>query len=213
MTSTKFLSRLLSLAIVGAGLQYTAHADTTFTGTFANDSTTFEYDFTAAASSTYNFFTTSYGGGANVNGTTTKAGGFVPVLTLFQANGTVIGPSVTGGAIDPTTKIADDAFLTQVLGPGSYILILSEFPNVALGNLPDGFLFAGQANATSLVCNGGGTGTFLEADLTPCVQRANNYALNVSTAASPSAVPEPATWLLVLPSAGLFLALGRKLYA
>lgn len=207
MNSKKLLSRLLTPLVLGFVIQ-TAHAtSTTLTGTLSSDDQVIPYNFTSTTTQTYNFFTTSYGGGMNVNGTNTTAGGFVPVLTLFNANGTVIGPSSTGGAVDRVTGLSNDAFLTETLGPGSYILDLSEFPNVANGNLADGFLFAGQGNFTGGQCTGA-PGSFLETDTIPCTQRTNNYSLNVATAAT----PEPATWLLVLPATGLFLV-GRRYLA
>ncbi len=205
MTS-KFLTRLLTPLVFGFVLQ-TAHASsTTLTGTLSSDDQIIPYAFTNATTQTYNFFTTSYGGGTNLDGTKSPAGGFVPVLTLFNANGMIVGPSSTGGAVDPLSGLSNDAFLTETLGAGSYILELSEFPNVALGNLADGFLFAGQGNFTGGIC--GGSGSFLETDTIPCTQRNSSYSLNVGTAVT----PEPATWLLVLPATGLFLV-GRRYLA
>lgn len=204
MNSNKLFSRLLTPLVLGFVIQ-TAHAtSTTLTGTLANDAQVIPYSFTSATTQTYNFFTTSYGGGTNLDGSTSLAGGFVPVLTLFNANGSIIGPSTTGGAVDPTTGLSNDAFLTETLGPGSYVLDLSEFPNVALGNLADGFLFAGMGNFTGGIC--GGSGSFLETDTVPCTQRDSSYSVNVATAAT----PEPSSWLLVLPATGLFLVVGRR---
>lgn len=207
MNSKKLLSRLLTPLVLGFAIHQTANAaSTVLTGNLATDDQVVSYNFTSAASQTYNFYTTSYGGGANADGTMSTAGGFVPVLTLFNASGSVIAPSTTGGAMDSMTGLANDAFLTETLGPGSYVLDLSEFPNVANGNLADGFLFAGMGNFTGGLC--GGSGSFLETDTIPCAQRSSSYTVNVATAAT----PEPATWLLVLPATGL-LFVGRRFLA
>lgn len=105
-----------------------------------------------------------------------------------------------------STGICDDAFLQETLGAGSYTLDLTEFPNVAIGNLSDGFLFASDPTATGDVCGVSG-GTFLQSDLATCVQRTSNYSLTIT---SPAATPEPSTFLLLLlPTAGL-LAYSRR---
>lgn len=207
MPLRRFLPASLVLALALAGHQANA-STTTLAGTFSSDDQVFEYDFTASTAAIYNFYTTSYGGGTNADGTTTMAGGFVPVLTLFHGDGTVIGPSTAGGTMDPTTGFVNDAFLNETLGPGSYILALTQFPNGAIGNFSDGFLFGGQGNFTPGLCDGG-DGSFLESDIAPCSQRTGDYSLNIST----SPTPEPATWILMLPAAGLFAVFGRRLLA
>ena len=79
-------------------------------------------------------------------------------------------PPPAGGTMDPTTGFVNDAFLNETLGPGSYILALTQFPNGAINNFSDGFLFGGQGNFTPGLC-GGTDGSFLESDIAPCSQR------------------------------------------
>jgi hypothetical protein len=185
--------------------------DLTFAGTFAADNSTFSYMLNNTSIQSYNFFTTSYGGGLNADGTTTSAGGFVPVLTLFDSTGSVVDFGGAGGACsggsnaDPTTGLCDDAKFSDVLAPGTYDLVLSEFPNVASGDTSAPFLFGGDPSITGESCNSPG-GTFLETDTAPCVQRTDAYTVNIESA---SPVPEPATWLLVLPAALGLVVLGR----
>lgn len=177
-------------------------------GTFTTDDQVFTYNFTLPVATPIAFYTTSYAGGANLNGTMSSAGGFVPTLTLFQANGTVIASDGASGtargslAKDPTTGLFDDAYLFTTLSAGSYTLTLTEFPNVALGNLSDGFLFAGSPTATGDTCGVSG-GKFLETDVAPCVQRTGAFALNVNT-------PEPATLWLVVPALGAAFWLRKR---
>ena len=198
---------LLSL---GAGQKALASAFT-HTGAFTADNQVYTYDFTVPAAETFTLYTTSYGGGANLNGTTSLAGGFVPVLSLFTGAGTIVaadgGSGMCSGsaAKDSKTSMCDDAYLKLALTSGSYILELTEFPNVAINNLSDGFLFASDPHATGDACGKSG-GTFLETDVAPCVQRNGKYSLDVST----SAVPEPPTWALMLPAAGALFFVGRQ---
>ncbi|HEV2711243.1 MAG TPA: DVUA0089 family protein [Edaphobacter sp.] len=201
---------LLTLCLAAASTAKAASS--TYTGSLAADNSVYTQTFDTTSAQDFTFYTTSYGGGTNANGTHTGAGGFVPILTLFSSttgsvigfaggDGTCSGPSMA----DPSTGICDDAYLTQTLGPGSYTLDLTEFPNVAIGNLNDGFLAGSDTHFTGTNC--GSTGTFLQADLAPCVQRTADYALNVTSA---SAVPEPPTWLLVLPAAAAIAFFGRR---
>lgn len=196
------------LLLVSLTLAAKAHADTVLSGTFTSDDQVYQSNFSTSTAQSYSFFTTSYGGGMNVNGTSTPAGGFVPVLTLFTGSGDIIGSSTTGGAVDPVTGLSDDAYLSAVLNPGSYTLTLTEFPNVAIGNLSQGFLFAGMPDLTGSFCGGGGP--FLEADVAPCVQRNGDYTLNITSAAP---TPEPASWVLLLSGIGILLGFRRRMLA
>ena len=214
LTPLKFLSGSLGLLCLCLAAS-TAKADgVTYTGTFAADNSIATFNLNPTSAMDYNFYTTSYGGGLNANGSMSTAGGFVPVLTLFSATtGNVLG--FGGGdamchgssAADPGTGLCEDASFSASLGAGSYILDLTEFPNVANGNLAGGFLFSNSPTATGDLCGGG---TFLQTDVAPCVQRADNYAVNVS---SSSPVPELPTWYLVFPPTAALLVFGRRQFA
>ena len=199
---TKPLTYIFGFVVTAAlGAQAANALTVTQTGSFSSDNQVVQYDFSLTAASPVTLYTTSYAGGVNADGTTTTGGGFVPDLTLFNGNGSVIASDgATGTArgnlkADPSTGLYNDAFTSANLAAGSYILTLSEFPNVAVGNLSDGFLFS-SATATGDTCGVSG-GKFLETDLAPCVQRTGNYAFNVNT------TPEPATLWLVLPALGV----------
>ena len=213
MISARALVRSACLLLLCLGVREKASATTfTDTGTFTKDNQVAEFTFNVATASTYTLYTTSYGGGANLNGTTSLAGGFVPVLSLFHANGSIVAADGGSGMCNGGAKMAaatgmcDDAYLNLALTSGNYILALTEFPNVAINNLSDGFLFASDPHATGTICGKKG-GTFLETDVAPCVQRDGSYAVNVTNA---SAVPEPATWALMLPAAGVLFFAGRQ---
>ena len=207
MKSARFVLRSLALGLFAAAAVHQAKAVAiTYTGTFTTDDQVAQFTFSVPTSQSYTFYTTSYSGGANLNGTTSAAGGFVPVLSLFGSTGNILGSAGASGNCSVAGMCNDDASLIQTLSAGNYTLALTEFPNVAIGNLSDGFLFAGSPNATGDICGVSG-GTFLQSDVAPCVQRNGNYALNVSSA---SPVPEPATWIFVLPGALALGFLGRN---
>ena len=166
-----------------------AHADPLASGTFANDSAFFSYSFTTSFSRNYTFTTTSFAGG-----------GFVPVLTLFD--------TITGGVpLAFAETDTSDVSLTQLLGPGSYILYLTEDPNVFQTTLAAGPLFASSPTVTGDLCGVSG-GRFLDV-FDGCSQRTSNFAATVTTAAT-TVTPEPATWLLLAPPAVFAFAMRRR---
>ena len=195
--------RSLALALPGLAAAYAAHATTiTQSGSFTADNSVYSLPFTTTSTQSYSFLTTSY-----------ASGGFVPVLTLFSSTGAVIGFDGADGMCkagmtpSSSTGICDDAFLQETLAAGSYILDLTEFPNVANGNLSAGFLFGSDPTATGDVCGVSG-GKFLESDLATCVQRTSNYSLTITNSAV-GPVPEPSSLLLMLP-VGAVLALASR---
>jgi hypothetical protein len=212
MARTKFLCLFFALFLIATFGRANA-ATLTFTGSLTADDSVFTYTFTTASTQVFNFYTTSYGGGVNLNGTITPAGGFDPVLTLFSTTtGNVLGFGGGTGTcqgsshIAPATGLCEDASFSETLAAGAYTLDLTEFPNVAIGQLADGFLFAGDHTITGDICGVSG-GTFLESDVAPCAQRTSSYAVNVS---STSPVPEPPTWLLVSPVAAAIALFKRR---
>ncbi|MEO8735278.1 MAG: DVUA0089 family protein [Edaphobacter sp.] len=214
MTAPKSVIRALAPLVICLAATYGAKAASfTQSGSFSADNSIYTHTFDTTTAQDYTFYTTSYGGGTNADGTHTNAGGFVPVLTLFSSTtGNVLGfgggdATCNGSAnADPGTGLCEDAYFSEVLGPGSYTLDLTEFPNVANGGLNDGFLFSNDPTATGDLCGVSG-GTFLQTDVAPCVQRASNFSVNVS---STSPVPEPSTWVLVLPAAAAIALFGHR---
>ena len=189
-----------SLALSGA-----AASATTLNGSFTTDDQSFTYTWNLAQATTVTAATTSY-----------AAGGFVPVLSLFNATtGAFI--AVDGGDAmctngrmkDGATGLCNDAFLNTAVSAGSYKVVLTEFDNFPNGNLSDGFSETGNGNFTSAVCST--SGPFWETDLAPCVQRTGNYSLNLTTAST--ATPEPATVWLMLPVLAIAAYRFRRLKA
>ncbi len=199
MHPKKLLPLALTLLLAAAAGH---HADAaTISGTFSTDDQVNFYTTTITSAQTISFNTTSY-----------ATGGFVPVLTLFSADGAPIAASTTGGAADSVTGLSNDAFLSDSATAGTYLLALSEFPNVATNGANDPFLFAGQGDFTPGLCPTSTGSSFLESDTPVCVQRTGSFALTSNVALSPvvASTPEPATWMLVLPATGLLFFVGKR---
>lgn len=142
--------RSLSVGLVSAFL-FTAGANAanfSFTGNLSNDDEVQLFNFTVGASSTVQLRTYSYAGGTMADGTVIAAGGFDPILTLFDDTGTFIDFNDDGDIvpIDPLTDAAFDTFLEVLLGAGDYIVAVSQFSNFSFGDLDDGFEGSGTSN-------------------------------------------------------------------
>lgn len=173
----------------------------TKTGTLTDEAQVIEEAFMLSAVSDLTVFTTSYGGGTNLNGTTTPPGGFQPMVTLYDSAGNyVMGEEVTSPIADrdPRTDVALDAYLKSTsLKAGGYIVTLTDIFNqqpVTATNLSDGFTGVGGPAFADVQGN----------------TRNGNFALNLSVTPASSAVPEPASfWLVLLPLAGIALLIRK----
>jgi hypothetical protein len=203
----KFHNKLAcSLGVLAFGvLGSTAlRADTVYTGTLTDPATVVQENFSLSSPGDVSIFTTSYGGGANLNGTTATAGGFQPNITLYNSDGTYVASQNANDPMaktDSSTGLALDGLLTESnLAAGNYIVTLTNFwtqQSATATNLSDGF--------TNL-----GGSTFLDVQSN---MRTGAYALNIAAPGGPvSATPEPASFWLALPAlAGVaFFARKRK---
>ena len=194
-------NRLLTLAILAVASGATAAAATfSFSGTFARDNEVQLFSFNIAAASAVILQTYGYGGGTNGNGQLISSGGFESVLGIYDASGIAAsGPIQPGPFTGCTTDnlFCLDAFGQVSLGPGSYIVSLTQSPNDPLGNLSDGFFYVDAVPDPNF--NNGFVGVFGR-------QRNGNWALDISgvDSAAQTGVPEPASALLA--AAGLAAA-------
>jgi hypothetical protein len=163
-------------------------------GTLANQGVALESSFSLSRATQLTIFTTSYGSGANANGTTATPGGFMPSLVLYNGTGNYVAgetfPSPIG-SMDPTTRLVGDAYIrTSTLSAGTYIVALSDFQvqqSPTATNLSDGFIDYGS----------GTTFTDVQGNL-----RTGNYTLNITGPGNAAAAPEPGTLALIGPAFG-----------
>ena len=178
-----------------------------FTGTFTTDDQLEIFLFTAPSAS-FVAQTWGYAGGTNGAGQVIPAGGFDPVLSLFDATGglTAASPVVTftynagvGVATDPSSGQAFDSILAlSNLDPAhTYALVLSEVDNLPNGStFGDGFSQTGNGDFTPGEFGCGGT-AFCDPSAS---QRNGDWAVDISgvaSAADTTAAPEPRSILLL----------------
>jgi len=126
-------------------------ANVSFTGSFAADDSVQLFNFSVGALSTVTLRSYSYAGGIQANGNVVAAGGFDPILALFDGAGHFIGQNDDGAGVpaDPVTGRHYDTLLQTSLAAGNYIVSVMEYNNFAVGaNLSDGFVRDGQGNFT-----------------------------------------------------------------
>lgn len=166
-----------------------AAANLSFTGAFTADDDVQNFTFSLANPATVTIQTYSYAGGTQADGNVVPAGGFDPILALFNAVGTLINFVDDGSNTpDPNTKNPFDALLETNLGAGTYTVTLMQYNNFANGpNLSDGFEKAGQPNFTAVF--GCGAQMFCDSDGS---QRTGNWALDILNVDAPAPVPLPA---------------------
>ncbi len=168
-----------------------------YTGTFLVDNYIQFESFNVTTTSDLTIETWSYAGGTNFAGTVIPAGGFDPIVTLFDSSGNLLGVNDdgVGVATDPVTGKAFDSLLTvSGLAPGTYSVALTQFDNFANGlNLADGFIEDGNQNQNfTLKFSNGHPGYFWDYS---GHERTGNWAMDIVTTSS-SIIPEPSSLLL-----------------
>ena len=185
-----------------------------FTGIFTQDDQLELFQFTAPSASLV-VRTWGYAGGTNANGQLIAAGGFDPILSVFDATGGLLSSSPlvdtnndgAGVDTDPTTGNAFDSLLAlNALSPGgTYVLVLSQNDNAPNNSTyGDGFSQSGMGNFTPGEFGCGGTAPFCESPFVP--QRDGNWAVDntgvldatdITNGGGGAAAPEPASMLLL----------------
>jgi hypothetical protein len=198
------------LATVAVALLYFTNsglANTfSFVGNFVHDNDVQFFHFGLLADSTVSLETWSFGGGVNAQGDTILAGGFLPALQVYDAvTGLAMsGPIFPGTATCPPHNAdpnrlnsCQDAFGSLSLVTGDYIVALTQWENLPLGNLADGFFYVDIVPDPAF--NGGFTFFGL-----PGTSAWALDILSVDSASAVTAIPEPGS--AVLACAGVLIA-------
>lgn len=198
------LAALLFGAVGTAALQ-AASINQTYTGTLDSESGTpgsvVLKTLSLTSISNVTIYTTSYGGGTNLNGTVTTPGGFQPNITLYNNTGFTIANQ--SASFSPINNSWDGYLTDSNLAAGTYYVTLTDWQNQES-------ITATTLNLTTPYLSFSGPGGTNFTDVQGN-NRTGNYALDISaTPVGGSAVPEPATLSLILPGlTGAFL-LWRK---
>ncbi len=208
-----------SLAVFALSAFTAAHANAssisqTYTGTLTSESgpgSVVLESFSLTTPSEVTIYTTSYGGGINLNGTTTGPGGFQPNITLYNNTGFVVAnqsPSFSPiGNTDRSTGANLDGYLQDTDAPaGMYYVTLTDWQN-QMSVTSTGL---NTSEAAYLQFSGPGGASFQDVQGNT---RTGNYALNISAmplGSGPSSVPEPATFLLLIPGFAAIALAKRK---
>ncbi len=204
---------LAALLLGAVGTVPLQAASQTSTGTLTSESGTagsvFFTTLSLTSLSNVTIYTTSYGGGTNLNGSTTAPGGFQPNITLYDHTGfTIANQSASFSPIanpDPSNGWKGDGYLVDSnLAAGTYYVTLTDWQNQES-------ITATTLNLTTpyLSFNGPGGTNFTDVQ---GYNRTGNYALDISTTpVGTAAVPEPATVSLILPAlSGVFLICRKR---
>ena len=223
MTLRRLSGRMVLASVIGT--LGTLHAASfSFSSFFTQDDQRQVITFDGASGSV-TIVTFGYAGGVNQAGQVIPAGGFDPVLSLFDATGGLNSSSnlvaftdSTGcGGVnqDPTTLSCFDEklVLTTLLPGNTYALVLTQSDNLPFGpTYGDGFSQDGNGNFTPSEF-GCGASSFCDANV-PSSARTGNWALDilgVRSAVGPSSVPEPGgPWMPAGGAGGLVLLAIRR---
>lgn len=188
------LKRMALALVIGGSLALglampAAAASLSYVGTLTRDDDIASFAFSLASPATVTIKTLSYAGGTQADGNVVAAGGFDPILALFNGAGTLINFVDDGsGVSDPNTKNPFDALLETDLAAGSYTVTLMQYNNFANGpNLSDGFEKAGQSTFTEVFGCGGTMFCDSEGN-----QRNGDWALDILNVNTATPVPLPA---------------------
>jgi hypothetical protein len=221
------------LCLLVAGATGLSAESLSYTGTFDSPQGVFQTTFTLNAPDTITFQTWSFGGGANAAGQVIPAGGFDPLIALFNGSGasatiyvdgsgnpladadnlvnspwSYVGNCPAAGTVAiGTNNDCGDDYMQVSLAAGTYTLVLTDANYIPAAVFDNGALSEGFVDLTG--------GAFQTCDSTDnaCITPNGNYAVDIvspdSQIASP--IPEPPT-LPLLCSGLMLLAVAKFLH-
>jgi hypothetical protein len=219
--------RAIGLVLAGLFVVQAASAGTTsYTGALASpEDSSNALTVTLATGGVLGVQTWGFGGGTNASDTVIPAGGFDPFVGVFAGTGSTAtfidgasddlsnySGSYVGcppaGEVNIGGEVCGDVTLSEALSAGTYTVLITDaayIPNAVFetdGELGDGFSdFTGGVLQT---CNTVGSNT-------SCITPTADWALDITTPASASPVPEPnGLWALGLAFLGLGAACRRR---
>jgi len=185
-----------------------------FFGNFTQDDDHADFVFTIVSPATVNLESWSYAGGVDRLGNTVPAGGFAPVLSLFDSAGDLLAfddggvvngtPPCGGRALDAVSGLCLDAYTQAALGSaGNYLVVVTEQDNTPNGpTLADGFALDGTGNFTG--------GPFIDPG---GYQRSSYFDFTIGPVDAAAPVPEPGSGPLLAALLGLVALLARRKHA
>lgn len=205
---------VLAALLVTAAFSAQAATDFSFRGDFTGDADVLQFVFSVGDTSTVTLRSYSYAGGTQADGTVIAAGGFDPILALWDGAGNLIqqyddGPEPVPA--DPVTgREYDTNLIISNLLAGSYTATIAEFNNFAAGTkLSDGF---SQTSSTFTSTYGCSNGQFCDVGGN---NRTSAWAFDVLgvedvVVVDPNVVPLPATLPLMLAAVAGFSMVARR---
>ncbi len=223
---TKLASTLCVVASLVVGAQAQAvPMNFSFTGVFANDDDVRLFSFTADDVSKVRLRTYGFGGGTQADGTVVPAGGFDPMLALFDSSGNLVNQNEDAAAVSLNACGAGvvnadngdpyDACFDEVLAAGMYQVAIMQSDNFAIGpTLGAGFDKTGNQTYTSNPLRCSPPGLFCAKSLLSDPNRTGAWAFDILGVESQDIVnnvPEPTSLaILGLGLAGLSVMRRRK---
>lgn len=207
MTIRMIPALAIAAGLLGAAGAQAATTDFSYRGTFGGDADVLRFTFTIGAPSNVVLRSYSYAGGTQADGTVVAAGGFDPILALWDSAGVKIGQHDDGpGPVpaDPATGSGFDTHLILAgLAAGTYTATVAQYANFSVSNLlADGFQ---QSNPNFTAGYGCSNGQFCDVS---GANRTNFWAfdvLGVDSVIPPAPVPLPGGLALM---AGALAGLG-----
>ena len=222
------LRRVLAL-LAAAACGLSAADSLSFTGTLETPESVFEQTFSLTAADTVTFQTWGFGGGTNAAGQPILAGGFDPLIALYNgpvatatmyADGSgnpladadnllnppwsFVGNCPPAGTVAiGTNQDCGDDFMQLALSAGTYTLLLSDANYIPNSIFDNGALSEGFADLTA--------GVFQTCDpsVNACITPNGNYAVDILSA-NPDLTSSPEPSALYLLGIGLAALAGWK---